>query len=113
MANKGWWLLGSLGLGLGGAFYLLTRPKKAKASTITLNLITGANALTYPGKTMALPDALTNIQSVTSIVWGKDDAGNWIYYLLQWGVGSLTSLVNGKSYVVVVTENCSWNIIPP
>jgi len=75
-----------------------------------IHLTQGPNTVIYAGKTMALPDALTNITDYVEIVWRHEATGEWLQFYLYHGtpMGNLTELVYGKEYVVTVTNNCEW-----
>ena len=49
---------------------------------------------------------LLDVPSQVAVVWGLDDAGNWISWRPVIKAGSLLTLVAGKVYTVVVTGAC-------
>jgi len=77
-------------------------------------LYAGANPIAYHGKTMSLPEALTNISDYLEIIWQRDvsTGGEWhVFYFYQgYPMGQIAQLVEGKAYVVVVTQYCTWKL---
>ena len=77
-------------------------------------LFEGANPIVYEGKTMSLPEALTNISDYLEIIWQRDvsTGGEWhVFYFYQgYPMGQIAQLVEGKAYVVVVTQYCTWKL---
>jgi len=79
---------------------------------LTIELFEGANPIYYNGATMDLPAALTNISEITEIIWQRDvsTGGEWWYYLVEWATGDITQLENGKVYIIVVSEDYTWEL---
>jgi hypothetical protein len=83
----------------------------------TLDLCEGVNIIAYTGATADLPEALTNIGpdglDVVDIIWvrGAWTGGEWMYYnaIIQYGV--LSQLEAGRAYIIVVTEDCAWELL--
>jgi len=76
-------------------------------------LYEGANPIVYEGKTMSLPEALTNISDYLEIMWQRDlSTGEWHVFFFFQGqpLGDLTELVEDNPYVVVVTQDCTWRL---
>ena len=83
----------------------------------TLQLFEGINTIIYEGANCSLPEALTNIGpdglDVVEIIWARGDwtGGEWWCYDAQFPAGSdFYELVNGESYLVVVTADCTWSL---
>jgi len=82
----------------------------------TIELIEGVNIIPYTGATISLPEALTNIgpdgSGVVQIIWVRAawTEGNWLYYNAAIPWGNLTQLENGRAYIIVVSQDCSWEI---
>lgn len=83
-----------------------------EAPPSTIQLYEGATPIQYTGATTPLPDALTNISEITEIVWQRDPStgGEWWFYFVEWGTGEITQLENGRVYIVVVSEDCIWEL---
>ena len=79
---------------------------------LTIQLYEGANPIYYTGATMDLPGALTDIEAITEIIWQRDvsTGGAWWYYLVEWATGDITQLENGSVYIIVVSEDCIWEL---
>ncbi len=79
---------------------------------LTIQLWEGANPIYYIGATMALPAALTNISEKTEVIWQRDvsTGGLWEYYFVEWATGDITQLENGRVYIIVVSEDCTWEV---
>lgn len=80
------------------------------AAPATIPLWEGANPIYYTGATTDLPEALTNISEITEIIWERDIStdGEWWSYLVAWDYGQISHLENGKVYIIVVSEDCTW-----
>jgi len=65
-----------------------------EAAGPTIQLYEGANPILYTGATMDLPGALTDIETITEIIWQRDvsTGGAWYSYLVSWGIGEITQL---------------------
>ena len=84
----------------------------ATSEPITVELYQGATPILYTGATTELPGALTNISDLAQLIWERDAStgGDWWYYLVALDYGQFTELENGKVYVVVVSEDCTWEL---
>jgi len=84
--------------------------------SITTTLLEGVNVVVYTGPTTSLPDALSNIgpdgSAVVQVIWARADwtEGVWLYYNAAIPWGTLTELENGRAYIIVVSEACTWEI---
>ncbi len=78
----------------------------------TLELYEGANPILYTGVTTSLPEALSNISDVAEIIWQRDEStgGNWQSYIVAAAFGEITELENGTVYIVVVSEDVTWEL---
>lgn len=78
-------------------------------------LFEGANPIAYQGKTEYLPEALTNITDQLVIIWQRDATtdGDWHRFYFYSGnpMGEIDELVENSAYIVVVSENCGWNLV--
>ena len=93
----------------------------ASSEPVTLDLVEGANIISYPGATAALAEAeaLTNIGpdglDVAEIIWARAawTTGWWFYNVAQdFAVpAEFTHLENGRAYLIVVSENCTWELL--
>jgi C1A family cysteine protease len=83
----------------------------------TLPLVEGVNIIAYTGATADLPGALTNIGpdglDVVDIIWvrGAWTGGEWMYYNAIIQYGALSQLEAGRAYIIVVTEDCAWELL--
>jgi len=79
---------------------------------LTIQLYEGANPILYTGATIDLPGALTDIEDITEIIWQRDvsTGGAWYSYLVSWGIGEITQLENNTVYIIVVSEDCIWEL---
>ena len=83
---------------------------------VTVELLEGVNVVAYTGATTSLPDALSNIgpdgSAVVQVIWARADwtGGVWLYYNAAIPWGTLTELENGRAYIIVVSQDCSWEI---
>jgi len=83
---------------------------------VTVELLEGVNVVAYNGATTSLPDALSNIgpdgSAVVQVIWARADwtGGVWLYYNAAIPWGTLTELENGRAYIIVVSEACTWEI---
>ncbi|MBA7650497.1 hypothetical protein ES703_58303 [subsurface metagenome] len=88
------------------------------AVPITVELIDDVNIIPYTGATTSLPEALTNIgpegSGVVQIIWARAawTEGSWLYYNAAIPWGTLTQLENGRAYIIVVSQDCTWEMIP-
>jgi methionine-rich copper-binding protein CopC len=82
----------------------------------TLGLCEGVNIIAYTGATASLPGALTNIGpgglDVVDIIWARGlwTGGEWLYYNARFQVGTLSQLQADRAYIIVVTEDCTWEL---
>lgn len=92
----------------------------ASSEPVTLDLVEGANIISYPGATATLAEALTNIGpeglDVAEIIWARAawTTGDWWFYNVAQGHASpaeFTHLENGRAYLIVVSENCTWELL--
>jgi hypothetical protein len=76
----------------------------------------GVNVIAYTGATTSLPEALTNIgpdgdDVVDGIfargAWTGDE---WRYYNVIIQYGTLSQLEAGRAYIIVVTQDCTWQL---
>jgi len=78
-------------------------------------LFEGANPIAYQGNTDYLPEALTNIEDKLVIIWQRDatTGGAWhrFYFYGGYPMGEIEKLVENNAYIVVVSENCGWNLV--
>ena len=83
---------------------------------VAVELIEGVNIIPYTGATTSLPEALSNIgpqgSGVVQIIWARAawTGGTWLYYNAAIPWGTLTQLENGRAYIIVVSQACSWEI---
>jgi hypothetical protein len=85
----------------------------------TLSLVEGVNIIAYTGATAALPAALTNIgpgpdgDDVVDVIWARGawTGGVWLKYNARFLVGTLSQLEAGRAYIIVVTEDCIWELL--
>jgi len=98
----------------------VTVPVALHVSGGTMELVEGANIICYPGATAALSEALTNIGpgglDVARIIWARAawTNGDWWFYLVPLDhpkPAEFTHLENGRAYLIVVSENCSWELL--
>jgi len=99
----------------------VTVPVTLHVSGGTLELVEGVNIICYPGATGTLGEALTNIGpgglDVAEIIWARaawTDGQWWFYNVAQdfaYPPGEFTHLENGRAYLIVVSENCSWELL--
>jgi len=91
----------------------------ASSQPATLDLVEGVNVIAYPGATAALAEALTNIGpgglDVAEIIWARAawTGGDWWFYLVAEDYASpaqFTYLEKGRAYLIVVSENCTWEL---
>lgn len=82
-----------------------------------IQLVEGTNIICYSGSTTVLPEALTNIGpaglGMVDIIWARGDwtGGEWRFYDAVAPHGNtLHELENGRAYIIVVTEACTWNL---
>jgi len=81
-----------------------------------MELVSGANIIAYTGATRSLPEALTNIGpdglDVVNIIWARGawTNGQWLFYNARIPWGTLTQLENGRAYIIVVTQDCEWEL---
>ena len=82
----------------------------------TLSLVEGINIIAYTGVTTDLPEALTNIGpgglDVVDGLWARGawTGGEWLYYNARITFGTLSQLEEGRAYIIVVTEDCIWEL---
>jgi len=86
-----------------------------------MELVEGANIICYPGATGTLAEALTNIGpsdlDVAEIIWARAFWTNgqwWFYNVAQdyaYPPGEFTHLEHGRAYLIVVSENCTWELL--
>ena len=78
-------------------------------------LYEGANPIAYQGQTGYLPEVLTNITDQLVIIWQRDatTGGAWhtFYFYSGYPMGEIEKLVENSAYIVVVSENCGWNLV--
>lgn len=78
-------------------------------------LFEGANPIAYQGETSYLPEALTNITDKLVIIWQRDvtTGGAWHRFYFYSGnpMGEIEKLVEDSAYIMVVSENCGWNLV--
>jgi len=83
---------------------------------VVIILVEGVNIIAYTGVTADLPGALTNIGpgglDVVDIIWARAawTGGVWLYYNPRIAFGTLSQLENGRAYIIVVTEDCTWEL---
>ena len=82
----------------------------------TLSLVVGVNIIAYTGVTTDLPGALTNLpigpDGVVNVIWARGawTGGAWLKYNARFQVGTLSELEADRGYIIVVTEDCTWNL---
>jgi hypothetical protein len=82
----------------------------------TLSLVEGVNIIAYTSATADLPGALTNIGpgglDVVDGIWARGawTGGEWLYYNARIMFGTLSQLEAGRAYIIVVTEDCAWEL---
>jgi hypothetical protein len=79
-------------------------------------LYEGANPIAYQGQTGYLPEVLNNItDQQLVIIWQRDatTGGAWhrFYFYSGYPMGEIEKLVENSAYIVVVSENCGWNLV--
>jgi len=87
-----------------------------RAAPTAVELVEGVNIIPYNGATTALPAALTNIGpdglDVVDIIWARGawTNGQWLYYNPRVAFGNLTQLEEGRAYIIVVSQECTWEM---
>ena len=96
-----------------------------KDKTVTANftelpgmfLVEGVNIIAYTGATANLPGALTNlpigVDGVVDGIWARGAwtaGGDWLFYNARSLFGDLTQLEAGRAYVIVVTQDYTWEL---
>lgn len=80
-----------------------------------VSLEAGLNQIFYNGGTKPLPEALTNVQSLTRAVFWLDAATQtwaWFFNNALPGINTLLQLENGKIYYLVLTAAATWQPEP-
>ena len=86
------------------------------AVPVTVELVAGVNIIPYTGVTTSLPEALTTIGpdglNVVDVIWARGawTDGEWLYYNPRVPFGTLTQLEAGRAYIIVVTQDCTWEL---
>jgi C1A family cysteine protease len=115
-ANGSWYDLGGGPYNNDAAIRLRTSGEGA----VSLELVEGCNIICYPGATATLAEALTNIGpgglDVAEIIWARAawTGGDWwLYNVIQDHSvpAEFTQLENGRAYLIVVTEDCIWELL--
>jgi hypothetical protein len=81
-----------------------------------LSLVEGVNVIAYTGATTSLPEALTNIgpdgDDVVDIIWARGlwTSRQWLYYDPEVFLNTLSQLEAGRAYIIVVTQDCIWEL---
>jgi hypothetical protein len=85
-----------------------------------LDLVEGCNIICYPGASATLATALTNIGptglDLVEIIWARAawTNGDWWFYNVAQDhsvPAKFTHLENGRAYLIVVSEDCSWELL--
>ena len=102
---------------LGGISESASLEVSESVEVVTVELIEGVNIIPYTGATTSLPEALTNIgpgdgSGVVQIIWARAvwTEGSWLYYNAAIPWGTLSQLENGRAYIIVVSQDCTWEI---